>query len=618
MSFNLIEKISELDKKRIKNYIDLYGVSKNFIGIDSWLKPWSDNNVKLYKLLGNQLIYKTPFECKKDRELLITEYHRLLDKFHNFRSDLCDTNNCYLTKHSSANFFLLIDYVFRSNQLFEDKIGYEDCFKFEEMKRTLQIQKEMKPIRALSKMLEYWDKSGYVPKDRMKDLLKTFEDFRIAHSVINNDKMVRGNLCISIHPLDFMTMSDNDSNWQSCMNWRYSGCYHVGTVEMMNSNNVVCCYIENAKGDFYFGKKNSEEDTDIRSNEYSWNNKRWRQLVYITKDIIVTGKSYPYQNDELSKIVLNAVREIAQRNLNWNYQFGPELYQDMKRIRTAEDFDRVRSFIKNKKTTKHNIIFDSKGMYNDMFNDKSKIYWCVRNKVDHNKIISYSGKAPCLCCGESVLKKEFEDDYNDRYENTEDLVCEDCLENFKCSICHNTSPLSKHYILNGEKICEYCFTHYFKICPDCGRPFYIGDKRDIPYELEDLCTEPAFVTFNTYEQNFWEEPERNRVYRDQIDQIYDYWSKVAYYPEDYSTREELFCNNLCRISLPIYRCKDCLDKDPAFEKKNYSLVFQSWFSETTREYSLYKTEKPISSNEEDLSKYSKYFIFNLKNCTPDN
>lgn len=613
MSFNLIEKISELDKKRIKNYIDLYGVSENFIGVDNWLKPWSDNNVKLYKLLGGQLIYKTPFECKKDRELLMREYHGLLEKFNDFRNELCNINYDYLIHHATT-FFLLIDYVFRSHQLFEDRVGYEGHFKLEGMKRTLQIQKEMKPIRALSKMLEYWDKSGYVPESKMKDLFKTFEDFRIAHSVINNDKILRGNLCISIHPLDFMTMSDNDSNWQSCMNWRHSGCYHVGTVEMMNSNNVVCCYIENAKEDFYFGKKDEDFNIDVKLDEYSWNNKRWRQLVYITKDIIVTGKSYPYQNDELSKTVLNAVRKIAQRNLNWNYQFGPELYQDMKRIYTTEDFRRVRDFIKNKKTTKHNIIFDSKGMYNDMVNDKSKIYWCVRNKVDHNKIISYSGKAPCLCCGESVLRKEFEDDYNDRYTNTEDLVCEDCLDNFRCSICHTTSPLSKYYVLNGKRICECCFTHYFKICPDCGKPFYIGDKRDIPDELADLCTKPAFVTFNTYKQDYWEESEKNR---DQIDQIYDYWSKIVDYSADYPTINDVLLKSPYQTVVPIYRCSDCLDKDLAFEKKNYSFIFRTWFSDIAREYPLYKTEEPINPKE-DLSKYSKYFLFNLKNCTPDN
>ena len=77
--------------------------------------------------------------------------------------------------------------------------------------------------------------------------LEEFEDFRIKHSRILSEKEFIGRLSLSIHPLDFMTMSDNDSDWSSCMSWRTCGSYRRGTVEMMNSPCVVVAYLSASK-----------------------------------------------------------------------------------------------------------------------------------------------------------------------------------------------------------------------------------------------------------------------------------------------------------------------------------------------------------------------------------
>ena len=49
MSFNLIDQIPTEDKVKIENYISLYGVKDGFIGLDAWLKHWSNNKIKMYK-----------------------------------------------------------------------------------------------------------------------------------------------------------------------------------------------------------------------------------------------------------------------------------------------------------------------------------------------------------------------------------------------------------------------------------------------------------------------------------------------------------------------------------------------------------------------------------------
>ena len=108
---------------------------------------------------------------------------------------------------------------------------------------TLQLSPGMKIFKAIQRVLTYFDAP--------KELMESYDDFRCKHSVITNDKVVNSTLVFSIHPLDFMTMSDNRLNWESCMSWMENGCYSLGTVEMMNSNNVICVYLK-SNTDFIF------------------------------------------------------------------------------------------------------------------------------------------------------------------------------------------------------------------------------------------------------------------------------------------------------------------------------------------------------------------------------
>ena len=494
MGINLIELLPAEDKVKLENYIHLYGVKSNFIGVDKWLDSWAKNNTKLYELLGNNFIYKVPFSYEKTKEELDTQIIILLTENH-FLSDLRDFMGDYcfkseVTREDREPLQFLITDVLRNKHLNENLIVIDKEFKWKKPNsdKELRIQNGIKAIKAYRKILDYfkedieeWQKS-FSDFDKL-DLFKEYEDFRIRHSQILNDKFIKGDMCFSIHPLDYITMSDNASNWESCMNWTDGGCYHVGTVEMMNSNNVICCYVEGSEP-FYFYKnpilnnKIMIEVSDEEKELYKWNNKKWRQLFYVTKDIIVSGKAYPYQNEMLTKTALEELRKMAKDNLHRIYSFGIEPYRDMKYIYTTFSMDRIRNHIAFKRCKKHNIIFDTKGMYNDMLNDHRTTYWCIRNKVNHNKIISYSGKAPCLCCGESVLEEneEYSDCYNERYNNVNTPVCWSCRQKyFTCSVCGNEDTRLKHYEYYNEAglrctICEKCWDKFVRKCPICGEP----------------------------------------------------------------------------------------------------------------------------------------------------
>jgi hypothetical protein len=308
---------------------------------------------------------------------------------------------------------------------------------------------------------------------------------RIKHSMALNDKVLRGNLVLSIHPMDFVTMSDNNSDWSSCMSWIRDGCYHLGTVEMMNSNNVICCYLESKDNWCFYNaeeaekkKENMPEPQD--KSEWSWNNKKWRCLLYATKDIIVAGKSYPYYSEQLSKQCIEMAQKLAKDNLNWEYQYGIEEYRDMKNISSVQGMDNA-AFYSHKyqsvhgRSKKHNIIFDTNAMYNDMFNDHTFTYWCVRNRVKRTKKISISGKETCLCCSYPVAIDNEEymyDYYNERYLNVGHLICDECYNEGLCGTCDSFVGRShiRRIVVNGisEYACDECIKDYYYICPCCG------------------------------------------------------------------------------------------------------------------------------------------------------
>lgn len=580
---NLFDYLTDLDNKRIENYITTYGVHKKlYEGNEKYLKYWSECKPSLFRLLGGKLIYKFPVEITKPLKFLREEYETFFNKhncfYHTFL-DKVDTTPALVSFDAHS--------IFCSRSFIEEQIDKTIKVKREGASKMLQLQRGMKPVRAMQKIIDYYD---------WKELKEPFEKFRTDLSLVTNDKLIKGNACISIHPLDFLTMSDNDSDWSSCMSWVDNGCYHAGTVEMMNSNNVLCCYLESKTKDFYFGKK---EDPSAEEREaYTWNNKKWRQLFYVTKEIAVGGKAYSFQNKELTLLILDEIKKLVEKNWHRTYAFGPELYRDMIHTGSLYRINQNRSWIYRGKTTKHNILFQSKGMYNDMFNDQSSIYWCYRNKVKKNTVITYSGKAPCLCCGENVLAENISNDitewnraldnyqgaYNDRYDNTGSVVCYDCKRDHSCTMCGNADLLSPLYELEGKKYCSSCANKYFKVCPDCGKVFEIDYA--FGASLYGKTTEDEI-----YQQDFY-----NNIWNDET-----YDPKYKYH----------------KVSpvVGLYMCPFCMMKKKADLKDTEIIDFYpKEDSNRSVYYWVKKSEYPMVKKTIDInnSKWSKYLLWNLQ------
>ena len=484
---SLIDQIPTKDKENMQRYIGLYGASAiPTLSVDEWLKFWDHSKQKLYKALGNTLIKEFPITLYKSYEILNNDIFELKEDFYYAYRNLFlyfVKNNEHINedRYYAANYLPLESLIAKKNNLLTNTYDGNNIKFPMSNGKILQIQKGTKITKAISKLFEAAKATVDVTKEENRDFpefckvfQKSFEKFKKDYSIILNEKEIKTTLCFSIHPFDFITMSDNSLRWESCMNWKEPGCYRAGTVEMMNSNNVICAYF----------KSDSPFEFDLDDKKYSWNNKKWRQLFYVTKDIIVCGKSYPFMLDMEAQIkILTQLKELVCENLGWSYEFGPEHYKDMVHIHSKYRMDKNRGWIFSGNTTKHNILFDTKIMYNDFLNDTKFHYMCYRNKVKSNKIISVSGKGNCICCNQSFLQPvDYNSrDYNDQYFHTHEIICEDCFEKVPtCDLCGCQSPFRKYYATKSKQsgtikyICSTCVGESIRVCPYCGENFFIS------------------------------------------------------------------------------------------------------------------------------------------------
>lgn len=290
---------------------------------------------------------------------------------------------------------------------------------------TIKVQQGSKTVKMIGKIAKAFNLEG-------------FEEFRLEHSRILNTSKLEGDLCISIHPLDYMTMSENDNNWQSCMNWANRGCYRRGTVEMMNSPMVVVAYLTSSAPMQRFGKE--------------WNNKKWRQLFVIVDEAIVGVKSYPYYSDTLMKISIEWLAEIMNAA-------DPACNYDMSNYQTYEYEDG--SFYGETEDKTLPLEFNTNAMYNDFGCEvyhgicASKSYFAKPIHIEYN----YSGASQCMFCGE-VVCADFSDCDAKGWMPAEVLVCAKCGgPDTRCPECGCLYNHKESMLIDGKEVCSCCYNN---------------------------------------------------------------------------------------------------------------------------------------------------------------
>lgn len=474
--------LTDEDKETIYQYVAAYSHCEPE-SVDAILQMWNKNKKRLLKAFGGKLRISVPISCEATPQELMHqleqlykvpsiyalwfEYDEIVERekkegsvyIHPFIEDLFHwlyKMGRQARKIPREDVGHLIDYL-RYDSVMTQKTYYAESFYYDEKDKVLSIPLGTKIMRAVRKVLEYYDYPN----------MYLFNKWRDDVSVILTLKKVETEITFSIHPIDFMTMSDNNCNWQSCMNWRYDGSYSTGTIEMMNSNVAIVAYIESNRFNFTF-------------NGHKIPNKSWRTLIFAHKDILLVGKHYPYNNNDFSISCLRALQPVLEKNLGWKYQYKEQKYYDIIKYYKNDYLKETLNLRLNSKYFHKIFVYMGGVMYHDIIEDRYIEYFCCRNYVKKSLFLNLCGPATCMCCGETILPDD------DGEMSTSDKFCAECADKHRCSRCGHVSrdKNDKKYIVKVWT--PTSFTRYEKrgyireriICEHCLFNEYIFYPKD--------------------------------------------------------------------------------------------------------------------------------------------
>lgn len=502
---DIFTKLPQEDVELLNRYINSYGGGEECSSympmerMSYFLRYWNWNKVPFYRMFGNQFIIKKEVSFDKDKDQMEEDFDnaiRYSDRLvKDFRRTYLDTvrqlNVSYEVRAELRRFVEDVTMLIAN-----EYDGDPFCIPGSETVdgKVLQVNKGVKAVKMLGKICKSLgiQESAYYcthcqnyddeiseqcrycyNNDSPLELRDGYETFRRMHSLALNQKRVRGNLCLSIHPLDYLTISDNACCWSSCMSWiDEPGDYRLGTIEMMNSEYIVVAYME------------AKESMQLFYPEGVWNNKRWRQLLVVTPEMILGNKQYPFFNDDLQGAAMAWMRDLANnyhREDKYEMKFGPY----------AEEALQIKNSNWNTVGNKEVYVnFRFGYMYNDIYDYRMAF---ISHTLDDNNRIDYylSGPAVCTNCGE-VIEKDGDCDVEPSW-----TICKECSGMWKCANCGDWQYGEPYYCEDSDyPYCDYCFRTETEICEVCGG--HVAETEKIFIQVLDNPDEE----YESYNWNF--------------------------------------------------------------------------------------------------------------------
>lgn len=242
---------------------------QRFVNTDSLFEEWLEAKRDFIEAFGGKLIIKLPgkvtFELSQEEKIKRVK-------------DFLTAVDCNYENPDLARFIDIQKEGFYENKVIED---FEYCGE--------KIPKGMKVIKAF----KFFEKNP-----------KKLEDLQNAASMLIQEDKITGVLCLSVHPLDYISASENCHSWHSCH--ALDGDYRAGNLSYMVDKHTIMCYLRADNCDYIL--------PDFPS-EVPWNSKKWRVWIHLSDswDIMFAGRQYPFT----SNVGLNlAKKELIEPTLN--------------------------------------------------------------------------------------------------------------------------------------------------------------------------------------------------------------------------------------------------------------------------------------------------------------
>lgn len=416
--------------------------------VDNMFEKWKENKAAFINAWDGKFIYEFPniVNFSLDEQSKTKEISNFIDK-------LC-----------SCGFRDLAQFVWDCKEGFFDNIVTNDII----IKNFLgEIVLNIPKGAKLTKSFKFFLSD--------EGQLREVQDW--ASQVIQKNK-ISGKICLSIHPLDFLSSSENLYNWRSCH--ALDGEYRAGNISYMVDSSTVICYLK------------SEEPAilpDFPKN-IAWNNKKWRMLLHFSldKSMLFAGRQYPFSSQEILKFLSDVLLTSGKlgewtnwtnykiRNLNTQENELGELQFPDPLIPVGRTLKRLGLLVKDEKGSYH---------YNDVLH--SSCYdpqYCYRKSKEHWKWgdlptgaslnttkFVIGGVAKCVHCGEEKIGCR------------DGFLCQACDQNYSqndwvhCSDCGvRIHPDDVYYLANGDLVCPSCVqSDRYALCAHCHEYYPIAE-----------------------------------------------------------------------------------------------------------------------------------------------
>ena len=398
---------------------------------------WEENKKQfLFSLLRQQLIYSVPTEVSMTEEELYYKIkesgvkYTLQQQFKPEFARILTTMSSELDENEKIIEKCLFD-LLNVNILARQRI--EEDYAFDWNGKRVKFNKGTK----VTKLFRF-----FVNESELDTLIKKY-------ATIFNQKTIKGDLCLSVHPLDYFSVSDNQCGWNSCFSV-HDGSYRISTTGLLTSPNTMVAYL--SSGDVEY------EAYDM---SMTWNNKKWRTYVTMSHDqkTFHIGREYPYSNPTLRQKVVEMIADLT----GWEYQEADrEIY-----INTPDAF------------------------YNDGF---YHLYEAT-NIEDDERIDELDIAEDCYCmeCGTTY-----------DLEGVNGICCischPECHEDYMgtCMLCdtHIFDYEDYTYVISrGEYVCECC-SHKLTYCQECDEAYFGEDeplvevyhRKEDRYYIIEMCS----------------------------------------------------------------------------------------------------------------------------------
>lgn len=317
------------------------------------------------------------------------------------------------------------------------------------------------------------------------------EDVRQKLSMLIQSNKVTGRLCLSVHPLDYLSASENNHGWRSCH--ALDGEYRVGNVSYMTDNCTIIAYLKS---------DNKKVKLPRFPHDVPWNDKKWRCYLHVDREneIIYAGRQYPFftesalrylstmihdlgffwspaKREELLHDVNDACFHLFRRpseKMTWDqylsqyvprYEFQPVGLKGETNINghywTFENTKVIVGFGSNRRivpVTNYMETDRDACCFNDVIQSHTYAPWimnygeedhgCMPLSVQHKLVV---GKGVnCICCGKYPVS------------DSDNFFCHRCRDDdHECCRCGCIENENNMRWRDGEWYCEQCYDELF-------------------------------------------------------------------------------------------------------------------------------------------------------------